>query len=82
MYSYSSVQDEPVTSNYRGKNNRGRNNRGRRGNKRRERERWPLSTDAVVSEERNESGTGFIKKEKFGAINYAPRGQGELWRPG
>lgn len=82
LYSYSSVQDEPVTSNYRGKNNRGRNNRGRRGNKRRERERWPLSTDAVVSEERNESGTGFIKKEKFGAINYAPRGQGELWRPG
>lgn len=82
LYSYSSVQDEPVTLNYRGKNNRGRNNRGRRGNKRRERERWPLSTDAVVSEERNESGTGFIKKEKFGAINYAPRGQGELWRPG
>ena len=41
-----------------------------------------IPVDGVVHEEINDNtGYGLVKKEKFKAINYAPRGSGELWKP-
>ena len=75
LYSYSTAHQEPPKVEFK--------KRGRKERRRRDEGRSvPLSTEAVVHSAKNDTGSGVIKKEKFGAINYAPRGQGQLWRPG
>ncbi|RCK55293.1 Nonsense-mediated decay protein 4 [Candida viswanathii] len=78
LYSYSTAHQDTPKVEFKKKRRR-----GRKGKRRQDEGRSvPLSTAAVVHSAKNESGTGIIKKENFGAINYAPRGQGQLWRPG
>ncbi|KAK6458084.1 uncharacterized protein RJT20DRAFT_28815 [Scheffersomyces xylosifermentans] len=77
-YVYTSMrEDTNSTSKFSG---RGRGARGRgRGRRGRGNRLHPIQ--GVVEVE----GTGihgeFVKKERFDAINYAPRGNGELWKP-
>lgn len=75
LYSYSTAHQDPPKVNFK-KKKRNQKNRKDDGKS------ISLSTDAVVHSAINDTGSGLIKKEKFEAINYAPRGQGQLWRPG
>ena len=44
-------------------------------------QRRPQKSDGIVAKKSTSDYGPRIKKEKFNAINYAPRGQGELWKP-
>ncbi|EGW33271.1 uncharacterized protein SPAPADRAFT_66253 [Spathaspora passalidarum NRRL Y-27907] len=77
LYSYTTVhEDAPNNKNSRG---RSHNNRGnRRGKKGRQ---SAIPTTLAVQSARQTPDGSFIKREKFQAINYAPRGSGDLWEP-
>ncbi|KAG7665530.1 NMD4 [[Candida] subhashii] len=76
LYTYRDARQEPPTVKTRGRDSR-RGGRGRRRNN-----NWArLPTEYVVQESRQERDGSSVKKEKFGAINYAPRPSGELWEP-
>ncbi|KAL6452480.1 NMD4 Nonsense-mediated decay protein 4 [Candida maltosa Xu316] len=82
LYNYSTAHQDPVSfSNTKKRGRGGKRGGGRGGKPKKDGRSIPLSTDAVVHSEKSETGNGYIKKEKFGAINYAPRGRGELWKP-
>ncbi|CAK9440341.1 uncharacterized protein LODBEIA_P44410 [Lodderomyces beijingensis] len=79
-YSYYSVKQAPPRVGYRNKNNNSTNRSARARNRMNKSKKPPrIPIEGVVHEETTESGT--TKKEKFKAINYAPRGEGQLWKP-
>lgn len=65
LYSYSSY----------GERNGGASQKGNRKQKK------PKKSEEIVTEKKTSDYGPNVKKEKFNAINYAPRGQGELWKP-
>lgn len=57
-------------------------NRKHRSRKLKRKDGESIPYEGVVYEEKDNSVlSGTIKKEKFDAINFAPRGKGKLWRP-
>ncbi|KAI5951358.1 NMD4 [Candida jiufengensis] len=74
LYQYETIDQEPPKLNFK-YNKRG--NRRNSGNPK----TYIANEGAVHEEIDNNSVNGYIKKEKFQAINYAPRGNGQLWRP-
>lgn len=76
LYTYRDAHQEPPSISSRGRGNNYRGGRKTRNNN------WArLPTEYVVQEARQESDGTLVKKEKFGAINYAPRTKGDLWKP-
>ncbi|KAI5953988.1 NMD4 [Candida margitis] len=72
LYEYKTVKQEEPKVNLKKHHKR----------KPKSRDAKSIPYDGVVQEVKdNSSSDGTIKKEKFQAINYAPRGQGKLWRP-
>ncbi|KAI3404408.2 NMD4 [Candida oxycetoniae] len=72
LYAYHSVKQEPPKATYR----------NRRRGKGKQAEKTQVPIEGVVHEKQvSGDGNETIKKEKFKAINYAPRGHGELWEP-
>ncbi|ABN66393.2 predicted protein [Scheffersomyces stipitis CBS 6054] len=71
VYTYSSLKDHVPTSH------RGRGRGGRKEGRNPKRN----AVRGVVAVERTGSHGEYVKKERFDAINFAPRGHGELWKP-
>lgn len=68
LYSYTKI-NEPTKGP---KNNKNKNTRKKANNKK---------IKGVVNDGCTGVNGDFVKKERFDAINYAPRGSGELWKP-
>ncbi|CAI5756842.1 unnamed protein product [Candida verbasci] len=73
LYSYRDGHQEPVTVGDYKKKRRNRRNRIKTS--------LEDTVEGIVQDDGGQNGLNPIKKEKFNAINYAPRGKGELWRP-
>lgn len=56
-------------------------NKNKNKNKNSKKSTKPKQFNGVVSDGSTGSNGDFVKKERFDAINYAPRGTGELWKP-
>ncbi|KAI5960141.1 NMD4 [Candida pseudojiufengensis] len=76
LYQYQKMDQTPPKIHHKSNTYRGRRKQSNKAPK------TYISTEGAVHEEPDyTSANGFIKKEKFQAINYAPRGHGQLWRP-
>lgn len=68
LYSYTKI-DRPSKSK-----NKNKNKNAKKSTK-------PKQIKGVVNDGCTGANGDFVKKERFDAINYAPRGTGELWKP-
>lgn len=71
LYEYKPVKQEAPKANFK-----------HRSKKTKKRDTESIPYEGVVHEEKDNGAlSGTIKKEKFEAINFAPRGAGKLWKP-
>ncbi|RLV95752.1 Nonsense-mediated decay protein 4 [Spathaspora sp. JA1] len=70
LYSYTTVEEDQTNFNKQGSRSR----KGRNKN-------TTIPTKLAVQGVRQDPDGRLVKREKFQAINYAPRGSGDLWEP-